>query len=366
MGSSSAGAGITVGHLDTGVDPAADPRLAGRVDAFLHVDRDGLGAREGSCTDGSGHGTTTARLVLDAAPEITLRCASVLEDGNILARILLGLDWLARGGVAVVCLPLGLPVGASAAVSPMLRPVIRELLRRDAVVVAAIGNGGAGTACVPAAHPEVLSVGSAGPDGRVVAFSGSRNDPDGTCRAPHLVAPGVDVELGGEPRSGTSVSAALVAGTVAVLRAAVPHATGAAVRAALLGSAQPPAPEQRHRVRHGGVRPDRALELLREHPDVAPTAVAPPERGYVDPRLRARLARARPDAQVDAVVELDGFAAARRFARRPGVERARLLASVPTVVVRASPGVLEEVLDGPGLVAACAADVDRSLWFGRR
>ncbi|GAA1833639.1 hypothetical protein GCM10009836_09730 [Pseudonocardia ailaonensis] len=341
---------VRVGHLDTGVDPA----LASRVERFRTVDRDGLDSRDTVPSDPHGHGTVTAELIIGAAPDAVLCSASVIEDGNIVARILLGLDWLAACGVGVVCLPLGLPSR-----TPALRSAVRALVERDVVMVAPIGNGGAGAACAPGCYPEVLSVGASRADGRVAAFSGSAHGEDGGCVGPDVVTQGVEVPVGGRLSSGTSAAAAQVAGVVAALRRAVPHASAGAVRRALALSAAEPAADQRHRVRFGTVRVDAALAELARHPSGG-EHLATGEVGFVDPRLVALLGRTAPEARVDAVLELTDDGAAERVARG---RRAVRLGIRPIVVLRDRAEAVGALLDDPALIMASAADVDRTLWL---
>ena len=359
------GLGTRVGHIDTGVDPSHSA-LAGRVEAFLRTGR--YGERLISCppTDDEGHGTHTAAIVCQVAPRARLCCAAVIHGGHAIVRILEGLDWVLGQGVRVVSMPLGLPDP-----NPILEPMLVEARRLGALVIAPVGNGGAGRSRAPGESECVLSVGAAESTGRVAPFSGSCNLPGRlTCRKPDVVASGVNISSaarggGTISRSGTSMASAFVAGLAALLFEAMPDATVDEVESAICASAVPLPEDQSHRAARGLVQPALAMEWLRNRhkPDVAKERRSVISCGpFVDPRLQAELERKGAGASVVAVV------AARSGPVEALVARAHGDAVAPDTVrylrggiaiVRTERRIVERLVTDCDLAIASAADVNR-------
>ena len=388
------GQGLAIGHLDSGVD-ANHPLLREKVRHFKAFSPSGLEALEAAPSDPSGHGTYTAGLLvggevegqpLGIATEAELCSGAVIEEGNIVARMLLGMDWVAGLGVSVLSLGFGLHPP-----TPMLRTMIRSLTQRDILVVAPIGNFGAGLAHAPGTYAEVLSVGATDPSGRVASFSGSENHArTKACLKPDLAAPGVDV-LSATPngttlrQSGTSSAAARVAGLAALLRQAVPSATAEQVKEALHRTAAPPSDAQDHRVRCGSVRPIAALQALEsglsgvgeQELDPAlqelPSQQTPTQEiratRFVDPRLHEKLSYGIDDLPIDVVLAFASMDDQRRFAAggggRPRADvgagfRMTCLNHAPICIARCTAAWVVPLLDSPDLTGLGAADADRS------
>jgi len=241
------GAGVRVGHLDTGLDPA-HPALAQRVATFAEVDADGVVRPATPPHDSGSHGTGTAGLIcggraagrsIGVAPDARLCSAAVIEGGHVLARVLAGLDLMFDSGVRVVCVSVGVP-----GYHPLFEVVLARLRRHGVLVVAPVGNGGRGTACSPALYPGVLAVGASDAQDRVARFSGDGRFGRADRPKPALVAPGAGVLTsvpGGRlaAADGTSMAAAQVAGVAALLFQARPDASVAEVEQALCDSARP-------------------------------------------------------------------------------------------------------------------------------
>ena len=267
------GAGITVALIDTGVTvvpdlagrvvtDVPDPVNEGDVDACAnfsgHVDPD---TGDDDCTDQYGHGTFLAGLIAGngassnglhkgVAPDaqvVSIKIAG--PDGSSdVSKLLAALQYVVTFrdelGIDVLNLSLGTDSTQSYTVDP-LNYAVEQVWREGVAVVVAAGNLGptAGSISKPGDDPFVITVGAvddretpATSDDRVPNFSGrgpTATDrlpkPDITAPGSRLVslrAPGSHVEAtvaGGLPGtayrrgSGTSMSAAVVSGAVALL-----------------------------------------------------------------------------------------------------------------------------------------------------
>jgi subtilisin len=265
------GAGIRVGHLDTGVD-GTHPALNGRIAEFMEFDRDGFPVTDSLPCDSRSHGTHIAGIIcgqscegfsIGVAPDAVLCSGMVIEGGKCLVRVLAGLDWMLDCGVRVLCISLGI-----AGYNPLYETILGRLKKAGVLVIAPVGNRGAGRTCFPANYPGVLAVGAVDANDRVARFSGSQVFKRAEDFAkPNLVAPGVDIpsaKPGGgiQARSGTSMAAAHVAGVAALLFQAKPDATAGEVEEAILGTCTPLPGCDEGRCGRGLVYPARALEAL--------------------------------------------------------------------------------------------------------
>lgn len=267
------GKGVSVAHLDSGID-ADHPALRDAVAKFAEFDVSGrkkAAAKPWESDDKDGHGTHTAASLagrpvrgrrVGVAPDAALYSAMVIEGGDIVARVLGGMDWAIGEGVRVLSMSLG------------IRGVLNDFLGVVAVLrdsgvlpVMAIGNEGPGTSRSPGNYPNALSVGAHDESFTVAEFSSSqrfvrRREPI----VPDLVGPGVDIvsaKAGGGWRtlSGSSMATPHVAGLAALLLEAKPDATVAAVERAILASAVPGTID-RTRGGRGAVNGPRALRSL--------------------------------------------------------------------------------------------------------
>jgi len=266
----SAGAGVTVALVDTGVAPVTD--LAGRV---RHINVSG-----GADGDGLGHGTFMAGLIAGngtssggtytgVAPASRILDVQVATaDGSTsLSRVLASLQAVADAArtdrslrVVSLALSTGNPLPPSS--DPFAR-ALDGLWAAGLTVVVSAGNDGpdSGTVTTPGADPTLITVGSLDEhstsvrgDDTVSEFS-SRGTDFGT-QKPDLVAPGaslVSTRASGsqadvqhpESRvlddyfrgSGTSMSEAVTAGAVAVLISSRPQLTPDTVKRVLTSTA---------------------------------------------------------------------------------------------------------------------------------
>lgn len=240
------GKGVLVGHLDTGAD-GRHPALRGAVAAFAEFDALGRPRRPAPRPyDTDDHGTHTAATIagrptngrmVGVAPGAALASAIVIEGGDVVARVLAGMDWAVGQGVRILSMSLGFRGWWED-----FRPLVRLLRARNILPVFAVGNEGPGTSRSPGNYPEAVSVGAFGEGGGVAGFSSSQRfrrlrDPI----VPDLVGPGVDVisaRPGGGYQSmdGTMMAAPHLAGLAALLLEARPGATESQVERAVLRS----------------------------------------------------------------------------------------------------------------------------------
>ncbi|MDR7419258.1 MAG: S8 family serine peptidase [Armatimonadota bacterium] len=240
------GRGVLVGHLDTGVD-GRHPVLRGAIATFAEFDALGRERRPAPRPyDTDDHGTHTAATIagrpvngraVGVAPGAHLASAIVIEGGDVVARVLGGMDWAVAQGVRILNMSLGFRGWWED-----FRPVTRLLRARNILPVFAVGNEGPGTSRSPGNYSEALSVGAFDEDGAVADFSSSQRfrrlrDPI----VPDLVAPGVNVisaRPGGRylAMDGTSMATPHIAGLAALLLQAKPDATETRVERAILRS----------------------------------------------------------------------------------------------------------------------------------
>jgi subtilisin family serine protease len=219
--------------------------------------------------------------------------------------VLVGIDWLLDQRVRIVCFPFGTPDR-----TPIFSGALEALERAGILVVAAVGNRGAGTAASPAERSGALAVGAVDDAGQVPRFSGGRSIPSAERTVPDLVAPGCDVVTtmnggGYVAASGTSIAAAWVAGVAALLLQAHPNCPPGRLTDALRAGARPLPGIPRHRAGCGVVDPEASLAWLEEPRSESPSARAPtvlPEPRFCDPRLQVQLSTAAPDTLVEALV----------------------------------------------------------------
>jgi subtilisin family serine protease len=255
---SEAGEGVTVAVLDTGVN-LMHPDL--QQAAWLNTgeipdnkkDDDGNGFIDDSggwnfidnnknFSDVFGHGTHVAGLiaaadneigVIGAAPKSKILPLKVCDDTGVCPtdRIIQALDYVAQQKVEVVVLALGSPY-----YSYILENKINQLAASGVTIGASSGNAGGSSLYYPAAYPRVVAVGAIDSSGEVASFSNTGKELD-------FVAPGVNIlstsGVGGYTQaSGTSESAAIVAGVFALARSHFPEMTSTALIAAMQFSAR--------------------------------------------------------------------------------------------------------------------------------
>ena len=157
------GQGVVVGHLDTGID-GTHPALKNAIAAFAEFDLAGDQVPNARPTDSDDHGTHTAGTIVGrSAPkgafgvalEARLASAMVIEGGNVIARVLSGMDWVIEQGARILSMSLGLR-----GFTPAFQTVVDALRRANVLPVIAVGNEGPNTSRSPGNYVNVLSVGA--------------------------------------------------------------------------------------------------------------------------------------------------------------------------------------------------------------
>jgi subtilisin family serine protease len=266
------GKGIMVGHLDTGVD-GDHTTLKDAIADFTEFDLLGKEITpKPKARDSDDHGTHTAATIagravggksIGVAPEAMLTSALVIEGGDVVARVLGGMNWAVGKGIRVLNMSLGFP----GYWNDFLQ-LTRILRARGILPVFAVGNEYAGTSRSPGNYAEALSVGAFDGNNQVADFSSSqifnrKRDPI----VPDLIAPGVDIvsaKPGGgyQQMNGTSMATPHIAGLAALLWQAKPNATVKQIENAIFASCQLPAGMSNLRANKGIPNAPRALAAL--------------------------------------------------------------------------------------------------------
>jgi len=296
------GEGVLVAVIDTGVDGSV-PQLAGRVRKGTDV-VNRTGRADDDCY---GHGTFVAGIIaaqpaagtgmVGLAPGVTvlpIRQANGPSDGTA--------STLARSIRAAVDANASVINVSASSFFPNeeLRRAVEYAAQRDVLLVAAVANEAqqGNPVAYPAAYPQVVAVGSVGPDGRRSEFSEVGTYLD-------LVAPGVDVVslsragAGHLVDSGTSYATPFVTATAALVRAYHPKLTATQVKRRLELTADHP----------GTALPNPQVGWGVVNPYQAVTAILPEEHGQrtttVDQPPMAPIAQttAEPTSDRDAAIE---------------------------------------------------------------
>jgi serine protease AprX len=282
------GRGVGVALIDTGVAPVTGLNGTGKVvngpdlsfesqaDNTRYLDGYGHGTHMAGIIAGRDNGVTAANLTDDRrfvgmAPDATLVNLKVAaaDGGADVTQVIAAIDWVvehkADHNIRVLNLSYGTDSAQAAAVDPLAHAV-ENAWRAGIVVVVAAGNDGESGATrltMPAVDPYVIAVGSAdhhGSDDPAQTTVGSWTNPGTPERRPDLLAPGksvVSLRVGGSladtqhPEglvygdtsgrlfrgTGTSQSAAVVSGAVALLVQRNPELTPDQVKGLLAASA---------------------------------------------------------------------------------------------------------------------------------
>jgi subtilisin family serine protease len=252
------GSGVDIAVLDTGVDES-HPDLSGRVSATGNFtdsptaeDQFGHGTHVAAIAAGTGAGSDGARP--GVAPGANLLAGKVLNDDGFGydSWIIAGMEWAVAEGAEIVNLSLG--GGATDGTDPLSQAVNRLSTEHGTLFVIAAGNDGADYAVgTPGAATTALTVGAVDRADELASFSSRGPRVADNAPKPEITAPGVGIVAAraagtglGTPVdehytavSGTSMATPHVAGAAALLAQAHPDWDGAALKDALVSTAQP-------------------------------------------------------------------------------------------------------------------------------
>ena len=204
------GKGIRVGVVDSGMRDKNHPSIKNKIVAGSNFSldrrkRDDISSR---CF----HGEAVASLITEVAPNIELVVAKALDNWgtgnpNTVAEAI------------IYCVNQGCDIiNCSVATfdKPKLAEAVKWATSKGVIIVSATGNDGKYTKLYPSSYEEVISVGAIDKDCNLAYFSNYNEYID-------LVALGVDLQVaivdgGTIGASGTSFSAPLIAGTLALLK----------------------------------------------------------------------------------------------------------------------------------------------------
>ncbi|MEU8003210.1 S8 family serine peptidase [Catellatospora sp. NPDC049111] len=215
----SQGEGVKVGLIDTGVDPS-HPDLKGSVvaggDFRSGMSGDGL-------TDGHGHGTAMASLIVGhgqikgIAPKATVVSLKTSDKlGSSATAIGVAVRWAVDHDIKVISIS-----GGHETDDLVLQQAISRAIAKDVVVVASVGNNANDSRVVyPAAYPGVVAVSGLDKTGKF--WTGSVSGEAVQLAAPAERISAADLSGRRSVGDGTSNSAALVAGMVALIRSKYP------------------------------------------------------------------------------------------------------------------------------------------------
>ena len=272
------GQGIGVAVVDSGINPNGD------FYTLMGVNRQVMDVRfnndyNQSTSDGYGHGTHVASVIggdgsesggkyIGVAPMVNLINVKVSnDDGSArMTDVILGLQWIfenkTKYNIRVVNLSLNSTVAESYHTNP-LDAAVEILWFNKIAVVASAGNSGDGAIYPPANDPFIITVGATDDRGTksltddvVASFSAYATTVDGF-KKPDIVAPGknivariVNMNMGmakDHPAnkvsneyfrmSGTSVSAPMVSGAIALLLQDEPNLTPDQIKYRLMATA---------------------------------------------------------------------------------------------------------------------------------
>lgn len=227
-----------IGIIDTGVNSDHDLIENGQLDVIsLSPDRaDASGKVHGTAILSVFAGKPGSR-VEGLLPEATYVVADVFStvEGDERAdafSLIRGLDLMVSRQIRIINLSLAGPENTALAAS------IAELVQaRDAILIAAVGNGGPDKSIAfPAAFPDVIGVTALDRRGRI--YRSAQRGPE-----VDLAAPGSGLLLatsirGAREKSGTSFAVPFVTAAAALILASDPARTGDAVRTVLTGTAR--------------------------------------------------------------------------------------------------------------------------------
>ncbi|WP_254764178.1 S8 family serine peptidase [Natrinema marinum] len=268
------GSGATVAVLDTGVDAShpdidlytnnsSDPTYPG---GWAEFDQYGRRVSGSTPQDFGDHGTHVSATVaggnasgthIGVAPGVDLLHGAVLTDcetgcSGTYSQIIEGMQWAIDRDADVVSMSLGAQTYAEQFIDP-----VRNAQSSGTIVVSSSGNGGNGTSGSPGNVYDTFAIGAATETGDIATFSSGETivtddawssppaDWPDSYTVPNVAAPGSWVESavpggGYQSKSGTSMAAPHVTGSIALLLSANENLQPDEVTAALEETAWKP------------------------------------------------------------------------------------------------------------------------------
>ncbi|GAA2490254.1 S8 family serine peptidase [Terrabacter carboxydivorans] len=239
-----------VAVIDTGVD-GTHPDLLGRtVAGYNAITNAPIPA--GAASDDNGHGSMVSGIIA-AGTDNGEGIAGVAWTAKVMpvkvldangagadSDVVEGINWAVSQGAKILNLSLG-----GDADSPVLHAAVTNAVAHGAVVVVAAGNWGDDVPQYPAAYPEAVAVGATDTSGGLTDFSSYGPWVDVTAPGWGILSTTVADATGNDNYAygdGTSFSAPIVAGVVALIRTQSPTLTPAQVLARLRSTARDAGP----------------------------------------------------------------------------------------------------------------------------
>ncbi len=246
------GKNITVAIMDTGI--AAHPDFGNRILAFkdfsnkrsLMYDDNGHGCHVAGIV--AGNGKMSRGAYMGIAPECNLIAAKVLDrkgNGNT-AQVLEAIDTIISNkekyNIRILNISVGMLPTADEKEKISLIQAVEKAWNAGIVVVAAAGNNGPdeNSVTIPGQCKSIITVGSIddyGGNGKGLKNGYSGRGPTDCCVVkPEILAPGTGIRScchrgnGYEIKSGTSMSAPVISGAIALLLQKYPEMTPAQVK----------------------------------------------------------------------------------------------------------------------------------------
>jgi len=248
------GENIGVAVLDTGIFPHSD--FGRRITYFLDFIRD-----RRNIYDDNGHGTHIAGIIggngkssngrfMGIAPRCHFIIIKILDkkgNGNT-ENVVQAIEWLVRHKEAykirIVNISIGMVLQAESQERARLLKAVEYAWDHNLVVVAAAGNNGPieNSVTVPGISRKIITVGCYDDDKEQIGRSmlkpeySGRGPTDHCIVKPELVVPGTNVtSCANQPgmytkKSGTSMAAPMVSGSIALLLSKYPHFSPADVK----------------------------------------------------------------------------------------------------------------------------------------
>ena len=244
------GKGVKVGVIDSGIDYMHEALGGGFGPGFKVVGGYDFVNNDPDPRDDNGHGTHVAGIISgnsptlkSLAPDASLFAYKVLDasGSGTTSAVVAAIEQAIEDSVEVLNISLGSTAGDP---DDILSHAVDAAVEKGILVVAAAGNDGEyNTISSPGAAREALTVGSAGPNNSVSAFSSKGPSNRNYGIKPDLVGPGesiISAKMGGGyvAMSGTSMAAPAIAAAGAVLRESHPEWSARDIRDELLAFAR--------------------------------------------------------------------------------------------------------------------------------